>query len=235
MPSHVDELKSRILALGAPLRAAASARYFKTGPGEYAEGDRFVGLELRDANSLVKDVWRETTLEDCVELLQSGWHEHRTIALSIMVKRFAAGAEQEQRRIYEAYLANTSRINNWDLVDCSADKIVGAWLDKRDRSILYRLAESHLLWDRRIAIISTHYFIRNGDFADTLALAEKYIGDRHDLIHKATGWMLREVGKRDEAVLCAFLDKKATQLPRTALRYAIEKMTPEQRTHYMAR
>jgi 3-methyladenine DNA glycosylase AlkD len=234
MPSY-NAIAARIDALGDPQRAAASARYFKTGPGEYAEGDKFVGLELRDANALVKDIWRTTTLDTCVQLLQSGWHEYRTIALAVMVQQFAKGDVATCEAIVTAYLANTARINNWDLVDMSAYKILGPWLETRDRAILYRLVKSPLIWERRIAILTTLHFIKQGDFADALALSEALLGDRHDLMHKATGWMLREVGKKDEATLLAFLDRHTPQMPRTALRYAIEKLTPDQRRHYMAR
>ncbi len=225
---------SRIAALGDAERARRSAQYFKTGPGEYAEGDRFLGLELRDAHALVKELWRDTSLAVCEELLKGDFHEFRTVALDIMVRRFQKGDEVEREAIVRMYLANTARVNNWDLVDMSAHKILGAWLENMDRSLLYSLARSELLWERRIAIISTFHYTDRRDFVDALAIAELLLGDRHDLIHKATGWVLREVGKKDEATLCRFLDLHATKMPRTALRYSLEKFQPERRKYYMA-
>jgi len=233
MQHTAESISARLLAMGNPDSAALSLRFFKTGPGEYAEGDKFAGLELRDLNALVKETWKDTPLTACCELLQSEWHECRTTALAIMEKKYERGTEAEREQIFDAYLANTARINNWDLVDMSASHIVGPWLETRDRSILYTLAKSKLLWERRIAIISTLHYIKKDDFNDTLKIAEMLLNDKQDLMHKATGWMLREVGKRNEKTLCGFLDVNARKMPRTALRYAIEKMEPERRKYYM--
>ena len=217
-----------------PQRAIGTAKFFKCGPGEYGEGDRFIGVTSPQIRAVVKKVWRDTPHAEVVALLQSPIHEERSAALSIWVNRYAKADEAGRREIYEAYLAHTARINNWDLVDISAEYIVGPWLEDKPRKPLYALAKSRSVWERRIAIISTLHFIRLGDFADTLAIAETLLNDREDLIHKATGWMLREVGKRNEAALRGFLDTHATKMPRTALRYAIEKFGKETRAHYLA-
>lgn len=172
---------------------------------------------------------------EAVALLQSKWHEARLLALMILARKYERAAAPERDVIYRAYLANTNRINNWDLVDSSAHLIVGAHLRDRDRSPLWALARSESLWERRIAIIATLDFIRHDDFDDTLRIAEILLGDRHDLIHKASGWMLREVGKRDQRALERFLSKYARTMPRTMLRYAIERFAPEARANYMAR
>jgi 3-methyladenine DNA glycosylase AlkD len=174
-------------------------------------------------------------IAEAIKLLQSRWHESRLLALMILARKHERGDEKERDEIYRLYLANTNRINNWDLVDTSAPAIVGAHLLARDRAPLYSLAKSISLWERRIAIISTHYFIRRGDFADTLRIAEILLDDPHELIHKACGWMLREVGKRDQHVLERFLRKHASRMPRTMLRYAIERFPGEVRAGYMGR
>jgi len=179
--------------------------------------------------------WTSIPVAEAFTLLQSRWHEARLLALMILVRQYERGDETTREEIYRRYLANTARINNWDLVDTSAPAIVGAYLLDRDRAPLYGLAQSISLWERRIAIISTQHFIRHGDFADTLRIAEILLGDRHDLIHKAAGWMLREVGKRDQPVLERFLRKHAPGMPRTMLRYAIERLPWELRARYMGR
>jgi 3-methyladenine DNA glycosylase AlkD len=172
---------------------------------------------------------------EAAKLLQSRWHEARILALMILVRKYERGDESMRDDIYYLYLADTDRINNWDLVDVSAPAIVGAHLLERERAPLYALAKSKSLWERRIAIISTQHFIRHDDFDDTLQIAEILLDDKHDLIHKATGWMLREVGKRDQAALERFLRKHAHRMPRTMLRYAIERFPEELRRMYMAR
>ncbi len=168
-----------------------------------------------------------------VALLRSRVHEDRALALMLMVQAFAAGTEDDRRSIYELYLANTRYINNWDLADLSAAPIVGAWLATRRRTPLARLARSASLWERRIAIVSTHHFIRHGEFEDTFRVADRLIDDSHDLIHKAVGWMLREVGKRDGAALRAYLRERVQALPRTTLRYAIERFPEAERVRYL--
>lgn len=234
MPHTAEAISSLIQAKADPERAVGTAKFFKCGKGEYGEGDRFVGVTSPQMRAIVKAVWKDTPHEEVLKLLQSPIHEERSAALSIWVSQYAKEDETRRKEIYESYLANTSSINNWDLVDISAEYIVGPWLEDKPRSILYKLADSALIWERRIAIISTLHYIRLNDFKDTLAIAEKLLGDKEDLIHKATGWMLREVGKRDEAVLRGFLDTFATRMPRTALRYAIEKFDKELRQHYLS-
>jgi len=225
----------RALRAGAdPLVASHHLRFFKCGPGEYGEGDAFLGVMVPPLRGLSKK-YQSIEVPEAVALLQSKWHEVRLLALMILVHKYERGDEPEREAIYRAYLANTNRINNWDLVDCSAHKIVGAHLRDRDRSPLHALAKSESLWERRIAIIATLDYIRQDDFRDTLRIAEILLTDHHDLIHKASGWMLREVGKRDQAVLERFLRKHSRDMPRTMLRYAIERFPAEVRAKYMAK
>jgi 3-methyladenine DNA glycosylase AlkD len=208
-------------------------RYFKTGPGEYGAGDRFLGIAVPPLRRLARE-FRALPFDDVCSLLTSPWHEERLVALFLWVDQFGRGGDTERKRIYDAYLLHTRYINNWDLVDASAPGIVGAFLATRSRRPLLRLAKSNRIWERRIAVLATASFIRNGEFDDTLALAELLIADREDLIHKAVGWMLREVHKRDSARACAFLDHHAGHMPRTMLRYAIERMGEPIRRHYLA-
>jgi 3-methyladenine DNA glycosylase AlkD len=208
-------------------------RFFKTGPGEYGEGDKFLGLRVPQVRKVARE-FRALPLTEVAALLESEWHEVRLLALLILVDQYRRGDAKARDAIYRLYLANTSRINNWDLVDTSAPYIVGAQLATRGRAPLRRLAHSRSLWERRIAILSTFHFIQNGDFDDALAIVTMLLGDRHDLIHKAAGWALREVGKRDRAVLRAFLDEHAHEMPRTMLRYAIEHFDPRLRAKYLA-
>jgi 3-methyladenine DNA glycosylase AlkD len=235
MPHSAKEISLRLKELADPVRAAGSLRYFKTGKGEYGEGDVFIGVTATKFWVLINLVAKDTPEPEIEKLLASPIHEERAAALQIWVAQFAKADETRRRGIYEKYLASTARINNWDLVDCSAPQIAGAWLENRDRAILQRLAKSESLWERRISIIATLYFIRKGDFAYTLEIAKLLLSDKHDLIHKATGWMLREVGKHDEKVLLDFLDEYCTKMPRTALRYAIEKLPEETRQSYLKR
>jgi len=235
MSHTAEEISSRIHAIADPTRAKGTAKYFKTGPGEYGEGDKFLGITTPQMRALIRGIAKDTPHSETLKLLQSPWHEERTAALMIWVAQFAKADEARRDEIYEAYLANTARINNWDLVDCSAEYIVGPYLEKRSRERLYELARSNSIWERRIAILSTWHFIRTGDLKDTLQIAELLLNDKQDLIHKATGWMLRELGKKDEAKLCEFLDRHAPKMPRTALRYAIERMDQERRKGYLAR
>ena len=217
-------------------RAAGSQRFFKTGPGEYGEGDQFLGLSVPQTRALVPQT-DALSEHDVLTLLHSEWHEERLIALFILIRRFgkARKSEAAQQHLIDLYLANTRWINNWDLVDTSAPHLLGAWLLKRDRSVLDRLAASTSLWEQRIAVLTTQAFIRAGDFTDTLRLCQLFLTHKHDLMHKACGWMLREVGNRDEHVLRIFLDQYATTMPRTMLRYAIEKLPERDRKGYLAR
>jgi 3-methyladenine DNA glycosylase AlkD len=219
-------------ALASPEHAAIAQSFFKTGPGEYGEGDVFIGLKVPQVRSLIRacDPLGEA---DVLALVRSKYHEERMLGLFCLVRRFERGDEKTRKHVFDLYLANTRWINNWDLVDTSAPHIVGAWLLDRDRAILRRLARSKSLWERRIAVLATQAFIREGQFEDTVEITQSLLEDDHDLMHKACGWMLREAGKRDVRVLEAFLEKHATQMPRTMLRYAIEKLPERERKAWM--
>lgn len=215
-----------------PEKAIILARFFKTGPGEYGEGDKFMGVMVPTQRQLARQ-YRTLPLSEIKRLLTSAWHEVRLTALIILTERVKKISSEEDKEIFDFYLAHTIYINNWDLVDLSAPQIVGRYLLTRDRSILYKLAQSSLLWERRISILATLTFIRQGDFEDTLQLAELLLLDSEDLMHKAVGWMLREVGKRDLKKLTTFLDQHYRTMPRTMLRYAIERLSETQRQQYL--
>lgn len=230
--SDARAAQQRLRSLADPAVAAVSARFFKTGPGEYGEGDVFIGVKSPTLKAVAKE-FKGLSLSEVECLLHSEVHEDRTLSLVILVGQFTKGDDATRKEIFDRYLANTTHINNWDLVDISAPQIVGGYLEKRSRKPLDRLAKSASLWERRISIVATHWFIRQGDFADTLRIAEKLIGDGEDLIHKAVGWMLREVGKRDVAVLEKFLGLSCREMPRTMLRYAIERFPEDERKTYL--
>lgn len=213
-------------------RARALQRFFKTGPGEYAEGDVFVGLCVPQIRQLALE-YRELPLAEVMRLLSSPIHEARLLALVILVRAYKQGDASKQERIYNLYLQNTRFINNWDLVDLSAEHIVGAHLRNRDKTQLKKLAASGLMWDRRIAIIATFHYIRRGEYDWTLRIAKLLLRDPEDLIHKAAGWMLREVGKRDRATEEKFLKAHCKIMPRTMLRYAIERFPEKLRQKYL--
>lgn len=216
-------------------KAIVLPRFFKTGKGEYGEGDRFLGVTVPNIRLVAKQ-YSNAPLEVASRLLDSEWHECRMCALLILVIQYKKATKELKQKIFDLYLSRTERINNWDLVDLSAPNIVGEHLYLcNDRTILYQLADSPLLWERRIAMVSTLTFIRRGEFNDTFSLADKLVDSRHDLMQKAVGWMLREMGKRDIALLRIFLNKHASTMPRTMLRYAIEKMEATERTEWMAK
>lgn len=224
---------NELQAVGTPEKAAHLQRFFKTGPGQYGEGDVFIGVVVPHTRSIAKAAL-QTPLTEIRKLLLSEYHEARLCGLLILVERFKkASAPAEREEIYGFYLKNISRVNNWDLVDLTCPAIVGGYLVDKSRSILYRLAESDSLWEQRISIISTLAFIRRDDFFDTLELSRKLLNHRHDLMHKAVGWMLRETGKRDRSVLTAFLEEYAAGMPRTALRYAIEHYPEPERQYFL--
>ena len=226
-------IKDELMAGATPQKAADLSRFFKTGKGQYGEGDKFIGCTVPQTRSVAAKYFK-LPLEEVAHLLKDEIHECRLCALVILTNKYSKANEFERFEILNFYIAHTNYINNWDLVDISAHKIVGEWFKKReDRSLLHELANSKLLWDQRIAIVATYTFIRNKDFTDILILSEKFITHKHDLIHKACGWMLREVGKRDEATLTYFLDQHAYHMPRTMLRYSIEKFPEELRKHYL--
>ena len=226
-------IEKQLTALHSPEKRAFLPYFFKTGKGQYGEGDKFLGVVVPDVRKVAKTN-KETTFDELIKLLDNEYHECRLCALLILIEQFKKAEEEKRKEIFEFYLSSTTRINNWDLVDLSAKDIVGEYLvDKNDRSILYHLAESSLLWDQRIAIIATFAFIKRNDLTDIFELSEKLLHHTHDLMHKAIGWMLREAGKRDKMALCLFLDKYHKTMPRTMLRYSIEKFSPEERAHYM--
>ncbi len=228
----LHSLRSRLRALASPETAAGAQRFFKTGAGQYGAGDVFLGIRVPLLRALAGRQ-RDTTLATIAALLASEYHEERLFALLLLIQFYQRADAKGRQAAYDCYLGNTARINNWDLVDVSAPHIVGRHLELRPRAILRKLAQSGLLWERRIAIVATLHFIRRDEFADTLAVAAMLLEDPHDLIHKATGWMLREVGKRDAAVLESFLGAHHAAMPRTMLRYAIERLPPERRRHYL--
>ena len=226
-------LRAELYALADPADAIHLQRFFKTAPGEYGAGDKFLGLRVPALRKLVRD-YRQLNDADALEMLASSWHEERLLALMLLVDGYDRGDESRRARIHRAYLEHTRYINNWDLVDASAEHIVGPHLEAREIALLEQLARSDDIWERRIAIISTFHFIKRNEFAPTLKIARLLLEDSHDLIHKAVGWMLREVGKRDRRVEDAFLKKHYKKMPRTMLRYAIERHPETLRKRYLA-
>jgi len=229
-----DKIRRALVERADPEVAATNQRFFKTGPGEYGEGDRFIGIRMPVLRRMVRD-HTDTPLSEIRKLLRTGEHEVRSFALLILVRKFEKGTPEDRKRIFDFYLGHTKWINNWDLVDISASQIVGGHLFGHRIGILTTLARSDSLWERRIAIIATWYFIRQGQFAPTLRIARILLNDDHDLIHKAVGWMLREVGNRSIDVERQFLDRHYARMPRTMLRYAIERFDDDERRQYMAR
>ena len=232
MTNNIKIIEQELHALGDENIAAHSRRFFKTGPNQYGEGDKFLGIRVPVLRKMARN-HRHLEVSAAETLLHSPFHEIRLTALLILVERYKGGDAGVQQEIYELYLRNTQYINNWDLVDVSAPVIVGHYLAQRDRGILYQLAVSDSIWERRIAILSTFHFIRAGSFKDTLRLAEILRDDEHDLLHKAVGWMLREVGKRDLGLILDYLDTNYSKMPRTMLRYAIERFPEELRQAYL--
>ena len=233
-PPDARWVKRELAALADPQRAAFTAPYLGVAPGGYGEGDVLLGIRV-PAQRVVARGARDLPLDEVATLLASPVHEHRFVALVVLVQRYRRGDPGARAELSRFYLRHRAGVDNWDLVDASAPDLLGGELIDGDRAILGELAAAESLWDRRIAVVATYALIRRGELGDTLALAGRLMDDPHHLIHKAVGWMLREVGKRDEAVLVAFLEANRTRLPRTTLRYAIERLTPEQRATLMAR
>lgn len=232
----LEQVQAEIRAGVDPAKAAFFPKFFKSGPGEYAEGDKFLGVTVPKQRAAAKKYYKNITLNELSVLLKSPWHEDRLTALFMLVLQFQKGSEVTRNEIFDLYVENTKYVNNWDLVDSSADKIVGAWLDGNPykMKVLVSLANSKNLWERRISMIATFYYIQLGRADETIEIAEILVNDSHDLIQKAVGWMLRETGKRvDRDILLSFLDKHAATMPRTALRYAIEHLDDQMRKHYM--
>lgn len=230
----LDPLKNDLKNLADLKRAEVSARFFKTGKGQYGQGDVFLGITVPKMRAVAKK-YLDLTLGDIEKLLFSKIHEHRFVSLVILVSKFNKADEAGKRKIFDFYIKNARHVNNWDLVDTSAPYIVGEYLGQREKGVLYKFAKSKNLWERRIAIVSTYAFIRNNKIDDTLKIAEVLISDGHDLIHKAVGWMLREVGKKDKAALEGFLKKHYQKMPRTMLRYAIERFDLDKKRFYMVK
>lgn len=228
----LKEIRTALREFADESDAVTLQRFFKTGPGEYGEGDRFIGIRVPSTRRVAR-TYRNLPMIDIVALLRSEIHEERFLALTILTQKYQKGSIREQAEIYRIYLDHTRHINNWDLVDTSAEHIVGAYLKNRSRKPLHSLAHSESIWERRIAIMATFHFIKSGEFDETLKIAEMLVFDTEDLIHKAVGWMLREVGKRDRSKEEAFLKKHYQNMPRTMLRYAIEKFPENIRQHYL--
>lgn len=233
------EIEKRMEGMRDEAQRQVLMRFFKTGKGQYGEGDEFLGLKVPQTRALVKEIRGEVSDDEIERLLESRYHEVRLCGFLLMVEEMKRAKLHPERRreIAELYLRHGRRVNNWDLVDLSAPYIVGEYLldVEAERSVLYRLAASDNLWEQRIAIVSTMMLIRHGQMDDTLRIAALYLTHGHDLIHKATGWMLREVGKRDRAALVAFLEAHYAEMPRTALRYAIERFPADERSSWMRR
>jgi 3-methyladenine DNA glycosylase AlkD len=228
----LQSLRRSLKDVADPQRAKHSLRFFKTGKGEYGAGDQFLGITVPALRALARQ-YRDLPLRDVDSLLRSAWHEERLLALLLWVDRYRRGDAMQRQQIYQKYLRSTRYINNWDLVDTSAPYIVGAFLAEKDKRVLFRLARSANLWKRRIAVLATSRFIRDGRFTEILKIATLLLHDEHDLIHKAVGWMLREVGKRDRLRLERFLIRHQAGMPRTMLRYAIEHLPAQQRRRYL--
>lgn len=228
----VRGIEQRLRSLASQEKATVLQSFFKTGPGQYGEGDIFLGISVPQLRKLAREC-TDTTLAESIKLLKSPVHEQRLLALFLLVQSFSGGDDRLQEKIFNLYLKQRRYVNNWDLVDLSAPHIVGKYLHDKPRDILYRMAKSESLWERRISIISTLYFIRQNRFSDTLKLSRMLLRDEHDLIHKAVGWMLREVGKRDIQVEKGFLEAHYEQMPRTMLRYAIERFPKTTRMRYL--
>ncbi len=236
--SLLSQIQEEIKKSANPEKAKVLQRFFKTGKGQYGEGDIFLGITVPESRKIAIK-FKDLTLESVEILLQSKIHEERLIALLLLVHNYNTAQkdkdEKKKEEIYNFYLKSTKYINNWDLVDLTADKILGHYLIDKDKSILYDLAKSDNIWERRIAIISTFHFIKNNQFSDTLNISLLLLKNKHDLIHKAAGWMLREIGKRDISVLKNFLNKHYKDMPRTSLRYAIERFPEDKRKTYLIR
>lgn len=229
---NADEVIFELKKFANKDKAKILMRFFKTGKGQYAEGDNFWGINVPSIRSVAKQA-REMELSEASKLIKDPVHEVRLCGLLILVYRYSSSDDRFKQEIFDIYLSNRKYINNWDLVDVTCPNIVGDYLLNRDRAILYELAESDNIWERRIAVISTFAFIKKGDFEDTIKICKILMYDKHDLIHKATGWMLREIYKRDKEPVLTVLDQYAALMPRTMLRYSIEKMDELLRLHYL--
>lgn len=228
----ISQLKKELKSLGSPEKAKNSAWFFKTGPGQYGEGDVFIGITVPEQRRVSKK-YLDLDLVDIQTLLEDKFHECRLVGLLILVAQFEKAEEKNRKKIYNFYLKNYKQVNNWDLVDLSAPNIVGTYLFDKPRDVLYKMARSNHLWKKRISIVANWKLIRLGELNDTFDIVKILMSDTHDLIHKACGWMLREAGKKDEDKLKKFLDKYTGQMPRTMLRYSIERLSEKDRKYYL--
>jgi len=228
----VRTIKSKLRELANKKNAEVAQRFFKTGPGEYGEGDKFLGIRVPVLRKLAKE-YQTITVEEAERLLKSPIHEERLLSLFILIHIYSKGEEAVKKGIYKLYLNNTKFVNNWDLVDVSAEHIVGNFLLNKGKNPIYRLAKSEDLWERRISIMSTFYFIKHGQYSETMKISKVLLHDNEDLIHKVIGWMLREVGKRNLPLEEEFLKKYYKEMPRTMLRYAIERFPEPRRLRYL--
>jgi len=229
-----ETIKKELKKISSRDKAVQLARFFKTGKGEYGEGDIFIGITVPEQRKIAK-LFSDTELHEIEKLLDDPVHECRLTALLILIEKYSKAGDVLKKTIADFYLAKTPRINNWDLVDLSSHKIIGDYYFNRDRAMLYQLVNSSNLWEQRIAVVSTYYFIKRNDFKEIINFSEILLNHKHDLMHKATGWMLREAGKMNISVLKGFLDKHYKVMPRTMLRYAIEKLDESERKKYMAK
>ncbi|MEA2113645.1 MAG: DNA alkylation repair protein [Patescibacteria group bacterium] len=228
----LNQLKKELQKAGDKKKAEVCARFFKTGKGEYGEGDIFLGVAVPKQRKIAKK-YADLRIGDLRKLLSSKIHNYRSIALFILISQYEKADAKGKKKIFDFYLKNIKNVNNWDLVDCSAPHITGDYLLNKNRRILYKLAKSKNLWKRRIAILATYRFIKKNQFKDALKISETLLNDEHDLIHKAVGWMLREIGNRDKNIEEKFLKKYYRKMPRTMLRYAIEKFDEKKRILYL--
>lgn len=234
----MNKLLQEMLLKEDPSQVEGLSRFFKTGPGQYGEGDIFLGIKVPTTRAVVKSCWKELTLNDLEECVTNPYHEVRLAALLALVEMFSHSKKDRafQKECVDFYLSHTDRINNWDLVDLSCYPLLGEWLLDKDRTLLYDLArDGKTIWEQRIGMVSAMTFIRHGQLEDTFAIADILLHHSHDLIHKAVGWLLREAGKKDEAALTEFLKSRYKTMPRTMLRYAIEKFPEDKRQLYLAR
>ncbi len=233
--NKADSIRRELRAAAIPGKAEHLLKFFKTSPGGYGEGDKFIGVIVPVQRKIAKDYYQSVALDQLQELLNDPYHECRMTALFMLVLKFEKALNDDERYILvNCYLDNLDYVNNWDLVDATAHNILGPYLEKRDRTLIYQLASSGKLWHQRIAVLTTFHFIRNRDYSDTLRLAEMLLDHKHDLIHKAVGWMLREIGKNDYTVEYNFLKRHYKKMPRTMLRYAIEKFELTERKKFLA-
>jgi 3-methyladenine DNA glycosylase AlkD len=228
----VKSIQTKLKKLASKEKAKTLQRFFKTGPGEYGEGDIFIGVKVPELRQVAKE-YINISFKECGQLLSSKIHEERMLALLILIQKFSKSDETTRTKIFQFYMHKIKHINNWDLVDLSAPHIVGAYLMERSKKELHILAKSKSLWERRIAVIATFYFIKFNQFSETIKISKTLLGDKEDLMHKAVGWMLREIGKRDLKAEELFLKKHYKTMPRTMLRYAIEKFPEAKRQNYL--